>query len=78
MAFIYGMNKQRLGEVDSADHWLGRAMVVPWQQGGTMGNWLPSTLAQVRIGQGRLAEARAAAAQLPRGTRGRCLQGLRQ
>ncbi|MBK6844688.1 MAG: serine/threonine protein kinase [Gemmatimonadetes bacterium] len=75
MSFLHGMNKQRLGEIDSADHWLGRAMAVPWQQGGTMGNWLPSTLAQVRVSQGRLAEARAAAANLPSGTRGRRATG---
>jgi len=71
MAFMYGMNKQRLGELDSADLWIRRATAKPYPEGELIRNWLPSTLALVRIGQGRLAEARLAAAQLPDGTRGR-------
>ncbi|MBK6488255.1 MAG: hypothetical protein IPF98_15645 [Gemmatimonadetes bacterium] len=65
------MNKQRLGELDSADLWIRRATAKPYPEGELIRNWLPSTLALVRIGQGRLAEARLAAAQLPDGTRGR-------
>ena len=71
LAFLYGMNKQRLGAVDSADQWITRATSGDWQQGGTMTNWLPSTLALIRTSQGRLAEARSSAAQLPGGLRGR-------
>jgi eukaryotic-like serine/threonine-protein kinase len=71
MAFLHGMNKQRLGDVDSADVWIARATVRPSQEGSTMANWLPSVIATIRLEQGRLREARAAAAQLPGGRPGR-------
>ena len=71
LAFLYGQGKMRLGEIDSADVWISRATSGPWQEGGTMSNWLPSVLAEIRLGQGRLPEARAAAARLPGGLRGR-------
>ncbi|MBC7843915.1 MAG: protein kinase, partial [Gemmatimonadaceae bacterium] len=71
LAFLHGMNKQRLGDVDSADVWIGRATQRPWADGGTQANWLPSVLAQIRVAQGRLSEARAAAERLPDGRPGR-------
>jgi eukaryotic-like serine/threonine-protein kinase len=71
LAFLHGMNKQRLGAMDSADVWLARATHQPSPEGGTQANWLPSVLAQVRIAQGRVKEARAAAASMPGGRPGR-------
>jgi hypothetical protein len=71
MAFMHALNKQRLDEPDSADVWMARATAKPYPEGGLIRRWLPSTLALVRIGQGRLVEGHAAAAQLPDGTRGR-------
>jgi len=71
MAFLYGQGKLRLGETDSADKWIALSTSKPWQEGGTMTNWLPSVLAQIRMNQGRLADARTAAARLPGGLRGR-------
>jgi eukaryotic-like serine/threonine-protein kinase len=65
LAFLHGMNKQRLGAIDSAEVWIALATKRPWPEGGTMGNWLPVLLAQVRTAQGRLADARAAAAKIP-------------
>ena len=71
LAFLHGMNKLRLGEIDSADVWLGRATQRPRPKVGTQANWLPSVLAQVRLAQGRVPEARAAAATMPGGRPGR-------
>jgi len=71
LAFLYGQGKLRLGETDSADKWISEATSKPWGEGGIMTNWLPSVLAQLRLNQGRLADARAAATRLPGGLRGR-------
>ncbi len=71
LAFLFGQGKLRLGETDSAETWITHAIGRPWQEGGTMSNWLPSVLVQLRLNQGRLADARAAATKLPGGRRGR-------
>ncbi len=71
LAFLHGQGQMRLGAIDSADVWITRATRGPYPEGGTMSNWLPSVLAQIRVGQGRISEARAAAAGLPGGLRGR-------
>jgi hypothetical protein len=71
LAFLHGQNKLRLGDLDSADLWIGRAT------GDSAGTavippaWTPAVMAQLRLEQGRLGEARAAVAKLPTGTRGR-------
>ncbi len=71
LAFLYGQSKVRLGATDSAERWIDQATSKPWQEGGTMSNWLPSVQAQLLLSQGRIADARAAAAKLPGGLRGR-------
>ena len=70
-AFLYGQNKLRLGDLDSADVWIGRALRDTTQDAGALTNWIPPALAQLRLEQGRIAEARRAAEKLPGGLRGR-------
>jgi len=71
LAFLYGQGKLRLGQLDSADVWITRAMRDTTQDAGAMSAWVPTALAQLRLDQGRLADARLAIASLPSGTRGR-------
>ena len=71
LAFLYGQNKLRLGELDSADLWIGRAVRDTTTDAGLMSNWAPAALSQLRIEQGRLAAAKSALERLPSGTRGR-------
>jgi serine/threonine-protein kinase len=71
LAFLHGQNKVRLGQVDSADLWIGRARRDTTQVAGALVNWMPPALAQLRLDQGRLRDAEAAVAKLPGGLRGR-------
>jgi serine/threonine-protein kinase len=71
LAFLYGQNKLRLGEVDSAERWLGIALRDTTEGAGGLANWVPAALVQLRLEQGRLGEARAAIRRLPGGLRGR-------
>ncbi|HEX5075178.1 MAG TPA: serine/threonine-protein kinase [Gemmatimonadaceae bacterium] len=71
LAFLYGQNKLRLGELDSADVWIGRALRDTSHAVGGLVNWMPPALAQLRLEQGRLREAQDAADRLPGGLRGR-------
>jgi eukaryotic-like serine/threonine-protein kinase len=66
--FLYGLAKLRLGELDSADVWITRAMRDTTEGAGGLAAWLPPALVQLRLEQGRLAEARAAMETLPTGT----------
>ena len=70
LAFIYARAKLRLGEIDSADVWLTRAMRDTTQGAGQFEAYLASTLAELRLDQSRLGDARVAVAQLPAGRRG--------
>jgi hypothetical protein len=70
LAFLYGQNLLRLGELDSADLWLTRARR-DTTQNQALANWLPPAAGLLRLEQGRLPEARADIAQLPGGLRGR-------
>jgi hypothetical protein len=71
LAFLHGQNKVRLGEIDSADLWIGRALRDTTQRAGSLANWMPPVLAGLRLDQGRLGDAEAAIARLPGGLRGR-------
>jgi hypothetical protein len=70
-AFLYGQNKLRLGDLDSADLWIGRALRDTTQDAAALVNWIPPAVMQLRLEQGRLDEAQQAAAKLPGGLRGR-------
>jgi tetratricopeptide (TPR) repeat protein len=70
LAFLYARAKLRLGETDSADVWLTRAIRDTTQGAGQFEAYLASTLAELRLEQSRLADARLAVAQLPDNRRG--------
>ena len=68
LAFMYGLGKLRLGEIDSAELWFTRALRDTTQGAGGISGWTPSAFTQLRLEQGRLADAQREAAQLPGGT----------
>jgi tetratricopeptide (TPR) repeat protein len=70
LAFAYGQNKLRLGDLDSADRWIARAMRDSTEGAGAISRWLPGVLTELRLKQGRLAEARRMGAGLGGGPRG--------
>jgi eukaryotic-like serine/threonine-protein kinase len=65
VAFLYGYGKLRLGELDSADAWVGRAARDTTQHQLTLVDYLPGALSQLRLDQGRMAEAREVIARFP-------------
>jgi hypothetical protein len=71
LAFLYGQNKLRLGALDSADVWIARVLRDTTSDAGAMSVWLPVALAQLRLDQGRPADARDHVARLASGPRGR-------
>lgn len=70
LAFLRLSGKLRLGEVDSADAWLDRVLRDTTLADGPLALYLPAALAQLKLDQGRLAEARVAVASLPDTRRG--------
>jgi serine/threonine-protein kinase len=70
LAFLYGYAKLRLGAVDSAAIWLERALADTTQGAGTIRNYLTAAMAQLRLDQGRLPDARREVARLPARARG--------
>jgi hypothetical protein len=70
LAFHYARSKLRLGEIDSADVWLTRAVRDTTQGAGEFRYYLATTLADLRLEQSRLAEARVAVGQIPDERRG--------
>lgn len=76
LAFLYGQNKGRLGELDSAETWIGPAIRETTGDASTqLSVWVPTALTQLRLDQGRVADARLAIARLASGTRGRRAAG---
>jgi serine/threonine-protein kinase len=69
LTFLYGVGKLRLGDLDSAEVWIDRALQDTAQSAASqLSIWRPAVVTQLRLEQGRLPEARAAAAGLPAGT----------
>ncbi len=66
--FLMGLTKLRLGELDSADVWLTRALRDTTEGAGGLQVYLPPALTQLHLEQGRLTEARTAFQTLPTGT----------
>jgi len=71
LAFLYGQGKLRLGQLDSADLWISRALRDTTQGAGAMSNWLSAAMTELRLEQGRLPEARRASQDLHDSPRGR-------
>ena len=69
-AFLHARSQLRLGAFDSADVWLTRAMRDTTQGAGQFQAFLPSVLADLRLSQSRLPEARGAVSRLPDDRRG--------
>jgi tetratricopeptide (TPR) repeat protein len=70
LALLYGQAKLRLGQIDTADLWLSRAALDTTQGAGMIPLWLPAAMTELRLEQGRVAEAQRASAHLPAETRG--------
>jgi serine/threonine-protein kinase len=67
LTFYVGLTRLRLGELDSADVWLMRALR-DTTQAGNLPLFLPPALTQLRLEQGRLKDAGEALKTLPTGT----------
>ncbi len=75
-ATLYGITKLRMGDLDSAAAWLDAAVRDTSQTTRLVtGGWLPPALTQLYLEQGRLAEARRAAATLTGDTPTRRITG---
>jgi eukaryotic-like serine/threonine-protein kinase len=70
LAFHYGRAKVRLGALDSAEAWLGRAVGDTTQAANNFSPYLDAAMAELRLDQGQLAEARATVSRLPDTRRG--------
>jgi tetratricopeptide (TPR) repeat protein len=69
IATIYGLNKLRMGDIDSAALWLAAAVRDTSETSRLVtAAWLPPARMQLLLEQGKLAEARKAAASLARDT----------
>jgi len=70
LAFLYAQSKLHLGELDSADVWLGRVVRDTATDAGWVARWLPTTMTELRLDQGRLAGATRASAEIQLSARG--------
>jgi tetratricopeptide (TPR) repeat protein len=69
LIFLAGLVQLRLGNIDSAEVWLTRAFQRDTSEGaGGLSAYLPPAITQLRLEQGRAAEARQSLADLPSGT----------
>ncbi len=77
VATLYGINKLRRGDLDSAAAWLSAA-AQDTGAAATIGQtgWLPPAMTQLLVDQGRIAEARQWATRLPIDSRNRRLTGV--
>lgn len=70
LAYLYGRAKLEVGQSDSAETWLLRAQADTTSAAGLV-PWLPPTLMQLRLDQGRLDEAERLGRDLTGSARGR-------
>jgi tetratricopeptide (TPR) repeat protein len=68
LVFTVGQAQLRMGEIDTAAVWLGRALRDTSEDNGIPAAYYPPTLTQLLIEQGRIREARRSLAALPSGT----------
>ena len=66
--FLVAQAKLRMGELDSAEVWLARATRDTTEGAGRLVAYLPPAVTQLRLEQGRFADARASLKALPSGT----------
>ena len=69
-AFLHARGQLRLGQIDSADLWLTRALRDTTQGAGQFESFLAQAITELRLEQSRLAEAKLAATKLPTNRRG--------
>ncbi len=68
LQFLYGLAFLRLGELDSAELWMGRSVRDSSSVDYGVAMWAPPAMTQLRLDQGRLPEARREVKLLPTGT----------
>jgi hypothetical protein len=71
LAFEQGLSRLRMGDLDSAEVWLNRAVHDSTQQNTGIPMWAPAAMTQLRLDQGRVADARREIVHLPAGTHAR-------
>jgi serine/threonine-protein kinase len=76
VATLYGVNKLRRGDLDSAAVWLGTAARDTAAIDLVRVGWLPPAMTQLFVEQGRIAEARQAATTLPSDSPARRFTGV--
>ncbi len=70
LSLLYGVSFLRLGALDSAEWWIGKALEDTTGRAGLFEAQLPTVLSQLRLDQGRLADARVQVGKLPARARG--------
>jgi serine/threonine-protein kinase len=70
LSLLYGVSFLKLGALDSADWWISKALEDTTGRAGLFAAQVPTVLAQLRLDQGRLADARAEVSKLPTRARG--------
>jgi hypothetical protein len=68
LSFLFGLAELRLGALDSADVWIARAMRDTTEGAGGLSAYLPPAITQLRLEQGRIADAWKSLRDLPSGT----------
>lgn len=66
MAFFLGLSHLRLGNLDSADTWLGRVARDTTEGAGALAAWYVTALTQLRLDQHRVSDARRSLPTVPR------------
>ena len=68
VTFSIGLAGLRLGQLDTAEVWIMRALRDTTEDAGGLSAYIPPAITQLRIEQGRIAEARRSLSDLPSGT----------